>query len=332
MPIGGIERVVYGVDDIDASSAFYDAFGLVRVATSPEAITYRLEEGSSVVLRHIDDPALPPPHEEGSSVRETVFGIDDADELAAVGADLGTDREVRTDDDGTIHFVADGGMPLALRVWTRRPVTYAPDPVNAPDNIQRLNQHRRWRTRARPKTINHVVWRVDDIDASMRFFRDRLGFRLTDTQPGAGHFLRAPGVRQHHSVYFQQFDALGPPPHTTGFDHVAFGVEDIDEVYAGWNYMERRGYRNPLGGVGRHRIASAIFCYFDAPCGGMAEYGADTDYVDDSWVPRIWDARFGGFMWTSHVLPFVPEELEWEVRYNTDYTPDGSIPPKVGGG
>lgn len=329
MPIGGVESICYGVVDLPASTQFYDDFGLKSFRRTTDETVYRLEEGSRVILRHIDDPRLPPPHYEGSGVRETIFGVDSLEELEGYAARIAVDREVRSSDDGqTIHFLSDCGIPLGLRVWTRRKVVYSPDPVNAPDNIKRLNQHRRWRVRAEPKTINHIVWRTKDFDASFAFFRDRLDFRMSDYQINAGVFGRAPGINQHHIVYFQKFDALGPPPWSPGFDHVAFGVEDIDEVYAGWNYMERRGYRNPLSGVGRHRIASALFCYFDAPCGGMAEYGADTDYLDDSWVPRIWEASFGGFMWTSRVLPFLPEEVEWNVNFDQSRLPKGAIPEK----
>lgn len=327
MPLGGVESIVYGVADMAASTRFYDDFGLKSVRRTDDEVVYRLEEGSRVILRRIDDPSLPAPHYEGSGVRETFYGVDTREELDHYAERIGIDREVRRSDDGnTIHFIAEGGIPLGLRVWTRSKVLYNPDPVNAPDNVKRLNQHRRWRVRAAPKTINHVVWRVEDIHKCLAFWRDRMDFRLTDYQVDTGLFGRPPGASQHHTVYFQKFDVL--PPYTIGFDHVAFGVEDIDEVYAGWNYMERRGYRNPLGGVGRHRIASALFCYFDAPCGGMAEYGADTDYLDDNWVPRIWEARFGGFTWTSRILPFLPEELPWEVKFNQGTLPQGAIPEK----
>lgn len=328
MPIGCIESVTYGVADLAAAAQFYDDFGLRAIRRAHDETIYRLEEGSRVILRLGNDPNLPAPHYDGNGVRLTTFSISSREELDNYARRLSVDREVaRSEDGNTIHFAGPEGIALALTVWERSRVTYSPDPVNAPDNVKRLNQHRRWHVRAHPKTINHIVWRVKDIDNCMKFFCERLDFRLTDTQTGAGQFVRAPGANQHHSAYFQKFDAL--PPYTVGFDHVAFGVEDIDEVYAGMLYMHRRGYTSPLGGVGRHRIASALFCYFfNNPCGGMSEYGADTDYLDDNWVPRVWEARFGGFTWTSQLQPFLPEELEWKVAFNPANTPNGSIPTK----
>jgi catechol-2,3-dioxygenase len=330
MPIGSVESVVYGTDDIDAAVAFYDDFGLTLQSHTATEAVFRLEEGSRVIIRLADDPSLPAPHYDGNGVRETIYGVTTRAELDALAASLAVDRDVRQDEDGTIHFTSDCGIPIGLRVWQRTPVLYSPDPVNAPDNVKRLNQHRRWRVRARPKTINHVVWRVADFEESWAFFRDRLGFTMTDYQIDAGIFARSAGSSQHHLVYLQQFDVLGPPPHHTGFDHVCFGVEDVDELFTGWNRMARRGWVNPFGGPGRHRIASAMFCYVLAPCGGMAEYGADTDYVDDGWVPRRWERSFGGFMWTSQLLPFLPEEVEWNVTFDSAGLPDGSIPANSG--
>jgi len=76
------------------------------------------------------------------------------------------------------------------------------------------------------------------------------------------------------------------------FQHAAFGVEDIDEVMIGVGRMGERGWFKDLrkagGGLGRHRISSAIYCYVPNPNGGEAEYTCDTDYLDDNWIPRVW--------------------------------------------
>src|SRR4051812_12034656 len=62
MPIGSIESVVYGTDDIDAAVAFYDDFGLTLQSRSDSEVVYRLDEGSRVIIRLADDPSLPPAH------------------------------------------------------------------------------------------------------------------------------------------------------------------------------------------------------------------------------------------------------------------------------
>jgi hypothetical protein len=101
--------------------------------------------------------------------------------------------------------------------------------------------------------------------------------------------------------------------------HAAFGCDDIDEVMLGANIMSRRGWvntsRNSSGGLSRHRISSAIYYYVDCPAGGEAEYHADTDYLDDNWVPRAWDFKFGSLLW-AHTVPamFAGENIPWDMK------------------
>jgi hypothetical protein len=42
----------------------------------------------------------------------------------------------------------------------------------------------------------------------------------------------------------------------------------------------------------------------------------------------VWEARFGGFTWTSKILPFLPEELPWEVKLDQTTLPQGTAPDK----
>ena len=68
-------------------------------------------------------------------------------------------------------------------------------------------------------------------------------------------------------------------------------------------------------GPGRHRVASALFFYLEGPCGGEVEYGADTDYLDDSWVPMEWEPQFGYVNWMSDRPAYFSTEIPWDVRF-----------------
>ena len=72
-------------------------------------------------------------------------------------------------------------------------------------------------------------------------------------------------------------------------------------------------------GLGRHRISSAIYCYVPNPNGGEAEYTCDTDYLDDNWIPRVWQWQFGAAMWT-HDPPAVYGSMDdnWDVQLDPD--------------
>lgn len=317
MPILGIESLVFGVDDVALCCRFWQDFGLTPVSIQPQQGVFAVASGSQVIVRAKDDPTLPPANFSGQGLREAVWGVDTAESLQALAAGLAVDREVRFDADGTAHFLADDATPLALRVWRKRPVISQPDPINAPGNIQRLNLHRKWRIRAQPKTINHVVYFADDYVAAIEFYRDRLGFRLSDHFKGTGAFARADGTNEHHSVFLFS-NQLPITQGRSGYIHAAFGVEDIDELMLGANNMERLGWMPDSatrGGLSRHRTSSALYYYIKCPSGGEAEYHADTDYLDDNWIPRVWEWKFGSLLW-SHNTPahLKVDEPNWDVQ------------------
>ncbi len=133
---------------------------------------------------------------------------------------------------------------------------------------------------------------------------------------------RPDGTNEHHSIFWVNCD-LPFAPDTHGFMHIAFGMDDIDEVMLGANIMDRRGWKNSSvnssGGISRHRISSAIYYCIDHPNGGEAEYHADTDYLDDNWVPRAWDFKFGSLLWAANAPPiFRGDDIPWDVSYDAD--------------
>lgn len=317
MSILGIKSLVYGVDDVAVCTRFFEDFGLSLVETDAEQSTFRLAEGSSVIVRSLEDKRLPKSALVDSGVREVVWGVDNAGSLESLIKNLGIDREVIVDEQGDAHFLSDCGLPVALSVFHKRPVINAPDRLNAPGVVNRLNTHRKWRRRTYPKTINHVVFAVKDFKKSFAFFRDRLNFRLTDYQRGFGIYSRASGSNSHHNLFL--LDAALPFPGLDGqprFHHANYGVEDIDEIMTGANYMERKGWPKSHLGLGRHRIDSALFFYLPCPTGGEAEYGADGDYIDDAWVPREWTVPLFGYAHFVHNLPeWLHEAPEWQFKY-----------------
>jgi hypothetical protein len=316
--ITGIESLIYGVEDVGVCTRFFQDFGLPPLQTSAKCGSFRLAEGSRVLIRRHDDPTLPNSKMVGFGVREVIWRVDTQEALEALVT--GLDVPVRRDADGTAHFLSNVGLAMGLKVAARLPVTNLPDPVNAPHHISRFNQHRRWRQRATPKVISHVVFAVPEYESGYRWMCERLNFRLSDSQRGVGKYMRADGSNHHHNILLinssAPFDGLDGK---TRFHHANFGVEDIDEIMVGANYMVRQGWESSHLGLGRHRIDSALFYYLPCPAGGEAEYGADADYIDDNWVPRDWVSPLFGFAHFVHNLPpFLMKPPEWNVRFITD--------------
>jgi catechol-2,3-dioxygenase len=319
MAIMGVAKAVYGVDDIDNCTRFFTDYGLGLIDKTTEKSIFELADGSQVILRKKTDPALPQTWFDGNGIKETIWGVDTQDSLERLVEGLKTDREVRRDNDGTAHFVADDGMPQGLMVYRPRPIVSAADEINTPAKAARVNRNRTWRKRAQPKSIAHVVFQVADPMKSFQFFKDRLGFRLSDTQRRLGVYSRADGSHEHHNIFFFNADFLPPQVRKLGFNHTAFACDDIDEMMVGANYLERQGWatRRPGGfvGLGRHRISSALFFYIPCPAGGHAEYVADQDYLDDSWMPRDWEENFGGSVWMHDIPEHMTKGYSWDVKY-----------------
>ena len=322
MAINGIESVVYRVDDLVRCTRFFDDYGLSPYARDEHHTHYRLDEGSNVVLKLLADPSLPKSSLNGLGVVETIWGVDRLDNLQRLVRELEHDRSVTYDAEGTARTHDDDGLAIGFRLFQKTPVFSAPDPTNSPGNLNRINQHRKWKTKARPKQIQHVVFVVPDFDRSFAFYRDRLRFRLSDYQKTFGIFARADGTMDHHNIYFLNANLKFPNyDGRVRFGHVNFQVENIDEIMIGANHMERCGWPKSIWGLGRHRISSALFNYLPCPAGGEVEYGTDSDAIDDSWIPRVWNPLFGLAIFLHNLQPWIQEAPPWDVEFAPGYTP-----------
>ncbi len=310
MPLLGVQSLVYGVDDLDAAIRFHDDFGLVATRRDADGVDYVLEDGSTVLLRRNDNPALPARFTTAPGVREVIWGVDTQAALDALRANLAADRKVEADADGTLHTHDDNGIAIGFRLFARKPLEAVVSMENAPGEIRRWNTHRRWVKRAAPRCMNHVVFGVPDVDRAMAFYIRRLGFRLSDVSRGLGVFMRCDGRNEHHSVFFLKTGIVA-------WHHVAYGVQNIDEVMVGADHMQRCGWKSDLG-IGRHRIGSSAFYYVTNPAGGMSEYSADTDYLTDEWQPRLWEPRFGNWHWLGKVPDAFMNEPDWDVSIIAD--------------
>lgn len=281
MPVTNLDSVTFGVADLETCRKFWTDFGLEE-SRRGSASYFSCQDGSTVVLRTPDDPALPPAPHPDATLREVTFGVRSADDVRAIAAELGKDRDVRTTPDGTIHAVDPLGFAIAFRVAQRRPVTAPELKFNTPGRPDRLNTRGQFFKSARPLEMTHTVFMIDDPEKVVPFYTDRLGFIASDQYPGRGYFLRGGASNHHHDLFLLN---VGKKP---GFHHVAFELGSIHELFGGGLNMTRRGWRTALG-PGRHPISSCYFWYFHSPCGGAAEYDFDSDVVDEHWQPGTFE-------------------------------------------
>ena len=276
MTITRVERVVYGVTDLDECTRFFADFGLERLEDS----RFGTQTGQVVELRPADDPALPPALEPGSTLREIVWGVDTAEALEELAGALAADRDV-THAGGEVHAVDETGFGVGLAVSAPEPWQGERPGVNRSGAETRWNQPIRHPGRVRPIRLCHVAVNIpkDGKEQAVAFYTGRLGFVPSERVRDVGVFLRAPGDSDHHTLL------LGHRADRAGVNHTAYEVATVDEVIVGANDMIDQGWHEARR-LGRHTIGSNYFRFILAPCGGRVEFASDMDRVDDSYGPR----------------------------------------------
>lgn len=140
--------------------------------------------------------------------------------------------------------------------------------------------------------LGHVVLSTKDDEASLRFYRDVLGFRLRDSMrlppqmvgrpaDGAPAWLRFFGCNpRHHSLAFL------PMPTPSGIVHLMVEVEQTDDVGLCLDRAIRR--KVPMSAtLGRHVNDLMLSFYMKTPGGFDIEFGCEGRQVDDeNWIAR----------------------------------------------
>lgn len=309
MNIIGPDSLVFGVDDVSACCQYFTDYGLSPVDVDEKGGHLEALDGTSVVIRHRDDPALPPALPTGATIRKTIYGVADQATLDAIEAELSKDREVRHLNDGSLESVDDMGFVLGFQVTVRRQLDLPAEIVNAPGsasgreiNALGVTPH----IEAKPRSLSHVVYFVPDYQKAEAFYRDRLGFVTVDRFTHLGPFMRPAGTKDHHTLFMIQ-----TPPAMLGVEHFTFHVGGPTELLVAGKRFCDKGYES-FWGPGRHILGSNWFWYFNSPLGVHVEYDADMDFHDDSWearemMPSADTSQIFNFTLARNWLPGAPE-------------------------
>ena len=166
-----------------------------------------------------------------------------------------------------------------VRIW-RSPKESVNEPSNAhiPSSSLRLasaNLRPQWnfaialrllggkRNRCPPRfiltcAIGHVHLKVADLDRALRFYRDVLGFELTQRYGKEAAFLSAGGY--HHHIGLNTWESEGgspPPPNSTGLYHLAIAYPTRTQLADALRRLMRAGI--PLDGASDHGVSEALY-------------------------------------------------------------------------
>ena len=127
--------------------------------------------------------------------------------------------------------------------------------------------------KAHPETvIGHVHLHVADIERSLGFYRDILGFEVTARYGDSAVFLSAGGY--HHHIGLNTWQGKGAPPAPSGHAglyHFAILFPTRKELATVLKRLIDAGY--PLTGTADHGVSEAL--YLDDPDGIGVELYAD---------------------------------------------------------
>lgn len=277
--IKGLDRIRFGVEQLNDALRFADDWGLTQVESDQEnSYLFVTTDNSQVEIFQADHSSpVRTPIGSPSGMCEMVWGVEDQSDLDAIANELAKDRDVNIDADGSIHSQDDLGIRIAFRIAQRSYVPFTDTQFNSPSQPKRVNSRAPRYEKAQPYEISHLAIGVDDAGKAVKFYLERLGFLVSDRYADRGVFIRCAAEGNHHHLFFMNGKQPG-----TRFNHLAFKVRDIHEVIFGGQHIDRQGWQT-FAGPGRHRVSSACFWYFLSPFGGAWEYAADEDIVTEDW-------------------------------------------------
>ncbi|QUW91508.1 VOC family protein [Streptomyces sp. V17-9] len=137
----------------------------------------------------------------------------------------------------------------------------------------------RGRDASLPVGVTHAVLNTPDIDASVAFYQDVLGMRVSDWSEHQMAFLRCGS--DHHCVAFNQAPWVS-------LNHVAYEMTSLDHFMRGLGRLRHHGI-TPEWGPGRHGPGNNTFSYFTDPTGLVCEYTTEVaQIVEDTWICKVW--------------------------------------------
>ena len=131
--------------------------------------------------------------------------------------------------------------------------------------------------------VNHVALRVRDMETSVEFYTQVLGFTEDVGRFGRGvmAFLRAPGSTNHHDLALLQIGpkAADDSPRSVGMHHFALGVDSMEDLVLGYDRLVAEGC---LDGASDHGATKAV-------------YGHDPDHNTFELTWELPQAEWGDF-------------------------------------
>lgn len=152
--------------------------------------------------------------------------------------------------------------------------------------------------------LGHMVLTVRSVETILPFYRDLLGFRLSDyaLRPFGAYFFHLNA--RHHSFAVVETGV-------DGFHHLMVELNSLDDVGQGYDLALQEGDRVAVT-LGRHTNDFMTSFYARSPSGLMIEYGWGGRSIDPArWEP--FECDYGPSLW-GHERSWLDEAKRAEAR------------------
>jgi catechol 2,3-dioxygenase-like lactoylglutathione lyase family enzyme len=140
-----------------------------------------------------------------------------------------------------------------------------------------------------PQALSHLVIGSANPEETIAFYRDKLGFKLSDWIGDQMCFMRCT-TDEHDLAVFRDTQAQ--------LNHVAFEFRGIDEFMRATGRVMKTGAVMRWG-PGRHVVGDNTFAYFFDPNGNVSEITTNMEQCDDNWQPRRMTQAEAGDQWQT---------------------------------
>ena len=280
--------------DLGVAEEFLTDFGMTFVDRTKDALYMRGTDPDPFIhVTHFGEPkfiglAFQANSEEDLDIISKADGASSIEEMDEPGAG----KHVRLTDP---H-----GYQVEV-VWGRDTVDEIPVPrfkVNDANNVDiRLGDLTRISSGpSHVKRLGHAVIMTTDLWGGTNWYRKMLGLVPSDDVYVEGDESKVVATFNRvdaGSNYVDHHTFLCIQGEKVGLNHMAFQVQDIDDVFMGHAFLSSREKYSHMWGTGRHVLGSQVYDYWQDPWGRVHEHWTDSDRLNDQNPPNVVPAEEG---------------------------------------
>jgi hypothetical protein len=292
--------------DLDQQEEFLLNFGMVRVDRTRNALYMRgTDPAHHIHVTHLGEPRFIgfAYYAATEDDLERVSKVEGASEVETLDEPGGGKRVRLREPNGYQIEVVHGIQTLPALPVRKNTLNWGLERTRRRGEVTRLPKGP-----SQVKRLGHAVLMSPKFAETVAWFRATLGFVCSDdVYAGTRDNVIATFNRvDRGETYVDHHVFLCLPGPKAGLNHMAFEVQDIDDVIMGHEHFKSLGKYKHMWGLGRHVLGSQVFDYWCDPWGRVHEHWTDSDLYNNRNKPNLVSVEEG---LTSQWGPGAPQEF-----------------------